>query len=670
MRKVTYRKPASWDTDMDRPGDAPDKQRPSFQHLLYHSGWRGHEKAAPAPGIPPEARLSPDLFFVTLRTERYRPSHLITLRSVRDGWDQDVFGAYYTDDQGKSGQWIFGLDPARYPRRLALRFVLDRAKPMHQDDVTVDVARGTVAHFSDGEITFPDPVPRYVHPYDNLTTTKTKIQQDAVPGNFDESIVYDVIIIGSGMGGATLADGLTDTHGRRVLVLDAGSMPFHTHIDNLPGYEHNLATAWNHQVGHYVNRPGSCLMFGVQMNLGGRSVYWEGLIPRMHDWEMDYWPASVGAHLLGPDGYDRAERLLRKCRTLGTYQDRLVRKLRRQFRELNVTDLPRSMHQPNIRRRGFWRPRWSITEVTDTSTGVFSTADLLLDSLSYGGTIGRDCLTVNLNHLITRIETGGDEAQAVVCQDLIGGVERRYVGRFIVLAAGSLESPRIAMASGLADPNHKVGVGLTDHPAFFGTSCYRLPTSSPFSGALHHSKVLLWHKDGAAHPYNVELLVNPQYWLARHADDDVFKQVTDTGGVTWVAIKFLMDSPLDDLNRLHYLGPAQKLEVEVRPNDTGLYLQAEVTDLRNRILGYLGADFDPAEKLDYAAFGTVHHAGGSLRMSNDHSGVVDENLKFEGYRNLYCCDVSVFPHIPTANPSLTLVALAQRLSDHLGIRCG
>jgi choline dehydrogenase-like flavoprotein len=52
-------------------------------------------------------------------------------------------------------------------------------------------------------------------------------------------------------------------------------------------------------------------------------------------------------------------------------------------------------------------------------------------------------------------------------------------------------------------------------------------------------------------------------------------------------------------------------------------------------------------------------------MSDNHTGVVDETLKFEAYDNLYCCDVSVFPTIPAANPSLTLVALAQRLSDEL-----
>jgi choline dehydrogenase-like flavoprotein len=46
-------------------------------------------------------------------------------------------------------------------------------------------------------------------------------------------------------------------------------------------------------------------------------------------------------------------------------------------------------------------------------------------------------------------------------------------------------------------------------------------------------------------------------------------------------------------------------------------------------------------------------------------GVVDENLRMNGVKNLYVCDLSVFPVSPAANPTLTLVALAQRLSDHL-----
>jgi choline dehydrogenase-like flavoprotein len=45
--------------------------------------------------------------------------------------------------------------------------------------------------------------------------------------------------------------------------------------------------------------------------------------------------------------------------------------------------------------------------------------------------------------------------------------------------------------------------------------------------------------------------------------------------------------------------------------------------------------------------------------------VVDTDLKFEEYDNLYVADLSVWPFIPAANPALTLAALSLRLADTL-----
>ena len=61
-------------------------------------------------------------------------------------------------------------------------------------------------------------------------------------------------------------------------------------------------------------------------------------------------------------------------------------------------------------------------------------------------------------------------------------------GKYIVLAAGSLESPKIALRSTLSDPNGLIGVGLTDRPAYF-SKAYDLPENSPFAGKDKHAKV-------------------------------------------------------------------------------------------------------------------------------------------------------------------------------------
>jgi hypothetical protein len=62
----------------------------------------------------------------------------------------------------------------------------------------------------------------------------------------------------------------------------------------------------------------------------------------------------------------------------------------------------------------------------------------------------------------------------------------------------------------------------------------------------------------------------------------------------------------------------------------------------------------------------AHHVG-TLRMaSNSNEGVVDKNLKVFGMENLYVCDGSVFPTSGNVNSGLTIAALAHRLADHIG----
>ncbi len=63
--------------------------------------------------------------------------------------------------------------------------------------------------------------------------------------------------------------------------------------------------------------------------------------------------------------------------------------------------------------------------------------------------------------------------------------------------------------------------------------------------------------------------------------------------------------------------------------------------------------------------GGWHHLG-TLRMhSSPRRGVVDADCKVHGIDNLYVAGTAVFPTAGAANPTLTLIALSLRLSDHL-----
>ena len=66
-----------------------------------------------------------------------------------------------------------------------------------------------------------------------------------------------------------------------------------------------------------------------------------------------------------------------------------------------------------------------------------------------------------------------------------------------------------------------------------------------------------------------------------------------------------------------------------------------------------------------------HHHMGTCRMSDDPKrGVVDGECRVHGMDNLYVAGSAVYPTSGYVNPTLTVVALALRLADHLKARFG
>lgn len=63
--------------------------------------------------------------------------------------------------------------------------------------------------------------------------------------------------------------------------------------------------------------------------------------------------------------------------------------------------------------------------------------------------------------------------------------------------------------------------------------------------------------------------------------------------------------------------------------------------------------------------GTYHHMGTTRMHDSPRQGVVDRNCQVHGVGNLYIAGSSVFPTSSSNHPTMTLVALALRLSDRL-----
>lgn len=77
-------------------------------------------------------------------------------------------------------------------------------------------------------------------------------------------------------------------------------------------------------------------------------------------------------------------------------------------------------------------------------------------------------------------------------------------------------------------------------------------------------------------------------------------------------------------------------------------------------------DFDPrtgSRPPQLADF--YHHLGGTCMSREPEQGVVDVDCRVHGTRNLYIASGSVFPSSGASNPTLTIMALAHRLAQHL-----
>ena len=123
-------------------------------------------------------------------------------------------------------------------------------------------------------------------------------------------------------------------------------------------------------------------------------------------------------------------------------------------------------------------------------------------------------------------------------------------------------------------------------------------------------------------------------------------------------------------DRCDRLGRRQA-RVEWQLDETDIDNMRRVTRLldqavRNGGVGHLELAFpDEPSAWRRATEAGLHHMGATRMHVDPRHGVVDENSRVHGTSNLFVAGSSVFPSGGYANPTLTIVALALRLGDHL-----
>ena len=269
------------------------------------------------------------------------------------------------------------------------------------------------------------------------------------------------------------------------------------------------------------------------------------------------------------------------------------------------------------------------------------------------------------------------------------GSAGRATGRAYVIAAHAIETPRLLLHSrsqqnpaGLANRSGQVGRNLMDHPIQLSWALAAEPVW-PYRGPISTSGIENL-RDGTQRRERASLRIqiSNDGWnwptggaetLARHLAEEGLRgpalraAVADNASrqVQLAALTEQLPSAdnrvvLDAADRDRHGVPLPRIHYDIGDYSRGGLAAARAA--HNAVFARLnaaavqhGADFDGAG-----------HIIGTCRMGADGgASVVDADLRCHDHANLYLAGSAVFPTSGTANPTLTIAALSLRLAEQV-----
>jgi choline dehydrogenase-like flavoprotein len=508
-------------------------------------------------------------------------------------------------------------------------------------------------------------------------------------------VTYDAIVIGSGFGGAMAARTLVHA-GWRVLMLERGSWVAR-------GPENWADENVGELTGHYYRealyrqlRGGRDL--GAYFCVGGPSVFYGGVSLRFRekDFEVDRevvadsgarWP--LGYADLEPY-YTQAERILGVSGVSGEDPTEPKRstpypypagdlapvseRIARAARELGLNPfrLPLAINRVPAEGRG-------VCEACGTCDGFACAVGAKNDlaTVVLGPLIERG-LRLEADAVVTRLLTDGHRVTGVEAAARGTGERTVYRAREVILAAGTLATPQLLLASELArlnpggqvigrylqrhyneillgifptppNPGGRFHKQIGIHDLYFGHPSVRAP-----SGKLGGMQSLSTPPAGLVRaflPWPVGAMVAP---LVKHL----------TGLLVMVEDQPVYENRvlLDESAADRYGVP--NLLISHRHTARDQAAGAVLSRTARRILRRAGAI---ACYRHHVA--TFSHGVGTVRMGTDrYTSALDAECRFRGLDNLMVVDASVMPTSAAVNPSLTIAAIALRAAERLAAR--
>lgn len=333
-----------------------------------------------------------------------------------------------------------------------------------------------------------------------------------------------------------------------------------------------------------------------------------------------------------------------------------------------------------------------------------------------------DNVRVLLHATAAEVRTGGGTGPGELEVRSLSGRVGRVRARTFVLCGGGIENARLLLLSGIGNTHDAVGRYFQEHPTIWADVASDRPAAlQEFYGVLGRGKVryvprirLAWptqreHRvlnavatvvyeeaatPGIAAAQELSSALQERRRPTRLGRAEVLGALRDLDRVATAGYRRFVrgrpsSAPLEGV-RLKILveqapNPDSRISLSTDCDELGLpkarvdwrlteserrttRVFTDVLDAEFRRLGLgrlTGTDWLDGEDWT-SGFEDAYHPTGTTRMSADPAtGVVDSDCRVHGVPGLYVCGSSVFPTGGYANPTLTIVALALRLADHL-----
>jgi choline dehydrogenase-like flavoprotein len=293
-----------------------------------------------------------------------------------------------------------------------------------------------------------------------------------------------------------------------------------------------------------------------------------------------------------------------------------------------------------------------------------------------------------------------DNKNAVDSMKIVTNDRRSFYirAKHFVLATGGLENPRF-----LLNCNNDIAAGLGNHSGLVGRYFVsHAPTGGigAVSFAGRHTsniveRVVLKAADHGRHVSYVGIKEAAQrrlgvlnqgfaFWRAIEDLPEDLQRFVDvnsaftrfhtgdgssaTFGLTSVAEQSPNPNSRVSLSDERDFTGMRKIKFDFRTNPLDRESIAKSIEFLAAELGRLGLGrvrFDIDDPVDLPFNPDDHHMGTTRMHDDPQQGVVDANTKVHGLRNLFVTGGSVFPSGGFANPTITMIAVALRLADHL-----